>query len=256
MTRLLSCAVAWRMKHIQILPDAGAAPSSRPLPKGTGAAILFSAALLVSGWAMIGLGALGGLVGMSALLGGACLVVHFLRRTYPHDRLGGCNLVTMMRLSLVALLLGGVAEGGLSGWPVVFAASLALALDGVDGWLARRSGLASDFGGRFDLEVDAALALVLAVLALQSPHYGPAVLVLGLMRYVFLLGGVFAPWMRASLPYSQRRRVICVVQLAALIALQLPLAQTAPLAWGARLAAIALIWSFAVDTLWLWRNAR
>lgn len=244
------------MKQSQILSDAGTARSSRPLPKGVGAALSASAMVFLMTWAAIGLGATGGLAGMVAVGGGIWLVLHFLRRSYPHDRLGGCNLVTMTRLALVAALLGAIAEGGLSGWPVVGVASLALALDGVDGWLARRSGLASEFGGRFDLEVDAALALVLAVLALQSPHYGPAVLVLGVMRYLFVAAGMLMPWMRAELPYSQRRRVICVVQLAALIALHLPLADTGLLAWGARLAAVALVWSFAVDTFWLWRSAR
>ena len=42
------------------------------------------------------------------------------------------------------------------------------ALDGVDGWLARRSGIASAFGARFDMEIDALLILVLAVLAWRS----------------------------------------------------------------------------------------
>jgi phosphatidylglycerophosphate synthase len=39
-----------------------------------------------------------------------------------------------------------------------------LALDGLDGWLARRFGLASAYGARFDMEVDGFLILVLALL--------------------------------------------------------------------------------------------
>jgi multidrug efflux pump subunit AcrA (membrane-fusion protein) len=38
-------------------------------------------------------------------------------------------------------------------------------LDGVDGWLARRHEIASRFGARFDMEVDALLILALSVLA-------------------------------------------------------------------------------------------
>ncbi len=37
----------------------------------------------------------------------------------------------------------------------------ALILDGVDGWVARRTGTANDAGARLDMEVDAALILVL-----------------------------------------------------------------------------------------------
>ena len=42
-------------------------------------------------------------------------------------------------------------------------AGFALALDGVDGHLARRFDQVSDFGARFDMEVDAALILVLCI---------------------------------------------------------------------------------------------
>ena len=41
--------------------------------------------------------------------------------------------------------------------------AVALALDGVDGWWARRTGTCSAFGARFDMEVDAFLILVLSV---------------------------------------------------------------------------------------------
>ena len=41
----------------------------------------------------------------------------------------------------------------------------ALALDGVDGQVARRTGTASELGARFDMEVDAFLILVLSVAA-------------------------------------------------------------------------------------------
>ena len=43
-------------------------------------------------------------------------------------------------------------------------ATVSLSLDGVDGWLARRQGLCSDFGGSFDMEVDSVFALLLVLL--------------------------------------------------------------------------------------------
>ena len=50
---------------------------------------------------------------------------------------------------------------------------LLLALDGLDGWAARRQGLVSAFGARFDMEVDALLILALAG-ARRRPRQGRA----------------------------------------------------------------------------------
>src|SRR4029453_12797343 len=45
---------------------------------------------------------------------------------------------------------------------------VALLLDALDGRVARRAGTASEFGARFDMEVDAFLILVLSVYVAQS----------------------------------------------------------------------------------------
>lgn len=196
----------------------------------------------------------GGLaVAVMAYGAGFARMAQVMRRAYPHDRVGACNLVTLSRAALVAALLGAVAGGQSAGWAVAIVAGLGLALDGIDGWLARRAGLVSDFGARFDLEVDAALALVLALHVLSGTVVGAEVLVLGSLRYVFVAAGWIAPWLRGDLPFSQRRRVICVVQIAALIFLVTPLAGDDLAIWTARLASAALVWSFAVDVAHLWR---
>jgi FkbM family methyltransferase len=127
-----------------------------------------------------------------------------------------------------------------------------LALDGVDGLLARRLGLASPFGARFDMETDAATMLALSALAARFGDLGGWVLLLGLPRYVFIAVGWRYPFLATALPHSERRRIVCVVQgIAALLALA-PLDGTAPVV-AAGLA--ALLWSFAVDIAWLWRHA-
>nr|WP_318272643.1 CDP-alcohol phosphatidyltransferase family protein [Paracoccus saliphilus] len=182
------------------------------------------------------------------------LVVEGMRRHYPHDRVGACNGVTLMRLALATALLAPLAAGAAAGWVVGAVAGVALALDGVDGFLARRSGLVSQFGGRFDMEVDAALALVLALHAVAAGPLGPAVLALGLMRYAFVAAGAIWPWIRAPLPPSLARKTVCVVQLATLIVLQLPPLPQDGATVLARLAALALTWSFGRDLLWLWRH--
>lgn len=182
------------------------------------------------------------------------VVAQGVRLHYPHDRLGACNVVTMMRAAMVCALLPPLMAQQAGGWAIAATGAVALSLDGVDGWLARRSGLASDLGARFDMEVDAALALVLALHALAGSAVGAEVLFLGLIRYAFVAAGAVLPWLNGALPPRFGRKAICVLQLSVLLVLQvpgLPGDLAIPLA---RIAALALIWSFAVDIRWLWRH--
>ena len=199
------------------------------------------------------------LAAVTVFLLGAILLWVKLPDHYPHSRFGACNAVTLFRAGMGAtlltpLLLAGSGAADVNGWAVVTVAVLALSLDGVDGWLARRSGLASSYGARFDMEVDAALALLLALLALANGVAGPWVLLLGLMRYVFVAASWVLGWLAAPLPDKFGRKVVCVIQIAALIALQAPILD-GDLAFAIALgASVALIWSFGRDILWLWRH--
>jgi len=181
-----------------------------------------------------------------------------LRALGPGFRFGPADRVTLLRASLVVVLLAAVGEPYAPQLAGVAAglATLAAALDGVDGWLARRTDTASAFGARFDMETDAALVLVLSVLAWQWHKAGLWILFAGMLRYVFAAVAMFLPWMRHPLPPSTRRRVVCVAQVVTLIACLAP-AITPPysaLVAGAGLA--ALVFSFAVDTVWLAARAR
>jgi phosphatidylglycerophosphate synthase len=193
---------------------------------------------------------------LSALVyaGSAAVVGDFLRRTYPHARLGLCNVVTLARLVIVTALAAALFAGGAGAWTFVALAGVALALDGVDGWLARRHGLVSSFGARFDMETDAALALVLALHALAVGAAGPVVLVLGVMRYAFVAAAAVLPWLNAPLPERFSRKAVCVVQIAALIVIQVPGMPAAFTSGLVAVAAAALVWSFAVDIVHLWRG--
>lgn len=175
---------------------------------------------------------------------------------------GGCNRVTTLRMGMAAMLGGAmaapelVAPTGALAWPALGLAVAALVLDGLDGWMARRSGLSSAFGARFDMEVDAATIMILATLAWQTGQAPVWVLALGLMRYAFVLGGLRWAFLRADLPPSFRRKVVCVVQVAVLAALLAPVI-VPPLSTAlAALALLALIWSFGVDVRWQWRQGR
>lgn len=190
----------------------------------------------------------------------AGLAVLGLRPGHPHPRLGMANFVTLFRAGIAAVLAGaltlpgGLADAPQLAWPLVGMVAFGLALDGVDGWLARRSGLASPFGARFDMEVDAFLAAVLCLVALQAGKSGLWLLPLGFLRYAWVVAGLWLPWLSGALPERAGRKTACVVQIAVLIALIAP-PVTPPLSiWLAGAAMAALGLSFAVDALWLWRR--
>jgi phosphatidylglycerophosphate synthase len=185
---------------------------------------------------------------------GVILALRSMRRTYAFPGPGLCNLVTLSRLVLVSALVVPVLAPSDWAWTVFAIAAVSLSLDGVDGWLARREGLVSTFGARFDMEVDSLLALVLALNAWASGTAGALVLILGLPRYLFAAAGLVLPWLGGALPDRFSRKAVCVLQIAALIALQLPF--VVPPASQALVAvtALALLWSFGRDILWLWRT--
>lgn len=171
---------------------------------------------------------------------------------HPFARFGAANAVTYARgvglATICAFLTAPMTETARVAL-AVFAGAL-IAADGFDGWLARRNRTASAFGARFDMEVDSALMLALAVLAARVE--GIWALALGLPRYIFI-GAAFAwPFLSAPLPPSERRRIVCVVQGLGLIAILVPW-PAGP--WLGAAALVALLWSFAVDVRWLWRTA-
>jgi phosphatidylglycerophosphate synthase len=112
----------------------------------------------------------------------------------------------------------------------------------------------SAFGARFDLEIDALLIQALAILAWIWGKAGPWVLVSGLLRYVFVAAGWVLPWMRHPLPSSVRGKTICVVQIATLTIAIVPAVEYPASAAIAGAGLAVLVYSFAVDTLWLWRR--
>jgi phosphatidylglycerophosphate synthase len=175
--------------------------------------------------------------------------------SHPHARFGAANAVTLTRAAGVAVFVALAFEpqllAGNAGWVAAGAAGGLLALDGIDGWLARRQGLASAFGARFDMETDALLMLALAALALGLGKAGAWVLCLGLIRYAFVLAGLVLPPLRAELPPSLRRKAVCVFQIAVPGVLLLPVVQPPATVALAAVALALLAWSFLVDIRWL-----
>lgn len=165
--------------------------------------------------------------------------------------------VTYCRVLLTGVIASGVVFVFSGAWPertwtVAALAGLALLLDAVDGQVARRTGTATAAGARFDVEADAALLLVLSVLA--ALIVGWWVLAIGLLRYVFVLAWWVRPRLRRNLPFSQTRRVIAAIQGIVLLAIVVPVTPVPVAIVCATLALGLLVWSFARDIVRLERS--
>lgn len=123
------------------------------------------------------------------------------------------DAVTTVRLLLVCVVAAMVVRAFVV--PVridlmVALASVALVLDAVDGWLARRSGTVTRFGARYDMEVDAFLVLALGVHVAET--FAWWVLLIALARYLLLVAGWVWPWLRGETPPRYWAKVVAAVQ--------------------------------------------
>jgi phosphatidylglycerophosphate synthase len=171
---------------------------------------------------------------------------------------GVANQITLLRSGLVCLVGGALLAGGhapSASWSLAALIGVALGLDALDGWLARRLGLASPFGARFDLEVDALLILILAVLAWQTGRVGAWVLAIGGMRYGFAALGMVLPLLRRPLPPSRRRKTVCAMLGVLLLICLLPPTPAWLAGYAGFLALAAQLASFGIDIVWLARPA-
>lgn len=202
--------------------------------------------------------AIGTVPALSGLALFACLIFAVergLAAHHPHPRLGTANRITLVRAAIACLIAARAIEpaplGAAERWLLAAIAGAALMLDGADGWAARRQGLASAFGARFDMEVDAFAILVLAITVLKAQAVPYWVLAIGGMRYLYLAGTIAFPVLRRPLPprrvADRRRKTIAVVQSVGLMIALVPATLSG---WAAVVCAAALgllAYSFAAD---------
>jgi phosphatidylglycerophosphate synthase len=202
----------------------------------------------------VGIGGAGWLVGLGCGLTLNLALARALWRD-PAAGLGWASWVTLTRGTLavgVAALTAASFEREPATATLVALASAALALDFVDGWLARRTRTQSPLGARLDGEVDAFLILVLSIEV--APTAGGWVLLIGLARYLFYAAGWALPWLRAPLPRRDWRKTVTASQGVALV---IAASGVPPLSVSRLLLAVALAMlaeSFGRDVWWLWRH--
>lgn len=201
-----------------------------------------------------------GLRGPGAAVGLACAVVTGAALTRGLARsdgreLGPADHVTLTRATLTcgvaAMTVNSFSQPARVTTLVAFAV-VALLLDAVDGWVARRTGTATSLGARFDMEVDAFLVLVLSVYVARATGWW--VLAIGAARYALLAASALAPWLRGTVPAQPWRKVVAAVQG---IVLTLAASQLFP-STGNRLALLAalglLATSFGTEVAERWRD--
>ncbi len=201
-----------------------------------------------------GLGAAGWLTGITYGIA-LCALLTWGMHTSGKDVLGPADRVTLTRATLIGGVAALAADSLTTATPVAMLVTLtgvALALDGVDGWVARRTGTSSPLGARFDMEVDSILLLVLS-LYVAGP-IGAWVLAIGGMRYAFVVAIWVLPWMRGTLPPRYWRKVVAATQGVVLVVATAGVLPQ-PLVIVALAASLAmLVESFGRDVLWLWSH--
>ena len=226
-------------------------PVRRPLPPHVPLSIAFVALLALLA-ALTGIASLwppGWLAAITFALAGWAVLADALPR-YGVRRFGPADYVTLTRSVLVGAVVAMTTDTSHprgSVWPLVVVASIALAMDAVDGKVARRTGTASEFGARFDMEVDAFLILVLS--AYVATDLGWWVLAIGAMRYVFVAAARIWLWLGAPLPVRMSSKAVAAAQ-GIVLTLATVLPHTVALVLVAA-ALAALTWSFAHDVRWL-----
>jgi hypothetical protein len=170
--------------------------------------------------------------------------------------LGPADWVTLARAALAVGVAALVADS--FGEParialLVSLAVVALALDAVDGWVARRTRTTAA-GAIFDGEVDAFLIFSLSVYVARSA--GVWVLAIGAARYAFLVAGWAVPWMRAQLPPRYWRKVVAATQGVVLTVAAAGILSPLVTAVTLLVALVLLAESFGRDVWWLRSNRR
>jgi len=125
------------------------------------------------------------LIALGAAASFARLIASSAGEFTPAGRFGAANALTSARLALVLLMSAAFDQA--SGAALGAVTLAVLALDGADGWVARRLGQASRFGAHFDMEVDALLVLTTSVLLWLANKCGAWILLAGALRYFYVL---------------------------------------------------------------------
>jgi phosphatidylglycerophosphate synthase len=203
-----------------------------------------------------GVSVTGGLAGLAY----ATVAVGLLARALVRSGavlMGPADLVTLVR----AVLVGGVAAlvvdsfvGSVPVGALTTLAGVALALDAVDGRVARNTGTVSAVGARFDMEVDSILVLLLSVYVARS--LGLWVIAIGSAHYVLVAARRALPWLRGPVPPRHWCKVVAAVQGIVLTTAAAGVLPRVVVVLALVVVGALLAESFGREVRWLWRSHR
>jgi phosphatidylglycerophosphate synthase len=232
-------------------PNSGAIPA---LAGGFLVQAILLAALLAAG--RIGAPAAMAAIALYAVI---AILVWYGAGERGRGHFGLANTVTSMRAGVIAVLPALILAPGrfdaVLAWAVVGFGLAALALDGLDGRIARQRNESSAFGARFDMEVDAGFVLFLSILAAATGRAGAWIVLAGLMRYLWIAAALVWPLLNAPLPPSLFRKSVCVVLLLLLLLAMAPVLPPSRTPLPCVIGLLLLLASFGRDLVWLLRKA-
>jgi phosphatidylglycerophosphate synthase len=226
----------------------------RSVQSGLVIAFVALVAMLGGLTATVGLGGLGWVAGVACGCVISVVLAHAAADLQLAGLVGAANRVTLTRAMLACALAALTADSFVGSPPVktlVALSVVALVLDAVDGFIARRTHTSSRFGARFDMEVDAFLILVLSVYVAHTTSAW--VLAIGLARYVFMAARWILPRLRGAAPPRRWCKVVAAVQG---VVLTVAAADVLPLGAEELVLAVALAMlceSFGREAWELWR---
>lgn len=147
------------------------------------------------------------------------LIIAERKHWTPRGEFGAANWITALRVVLLGLLPLSISLG-----PAVLIglSLLILVLDQLDGWLARRHSLTSEFGAFFDKETDALFLLLLSGLATFRGPLPMWILGAGLLRYGFVVVLFLVPSPETTESRSKLARYVYGLMVGALLTSFLP----------------------------------
>ena len=169
------------------------------------------------------------------------LLIRFRGSYTPNKGFGAGNVLTLMRATLALVLM---AKNDLSLAWTGAAIMIALLSDGLDGWIARRSGMASPFGDIFDQESDALLFLSICLLLIAERQVGLWILLPASYRYLFILFCRSIKPTEKAIQGTWVTRAIGITSMMALAACLAPIVPDQGVYWTASAVTLLLSLSF------------
>ena len=129
--------------------------------------------------------------------------------------LGYASWVTVIRLSIIFIL--GFTYQQLEGFMLFIGFLIAIVLDGVDGFLARKFDQSSRVGEGIDMESDAFMVLLISWMHFDSGSLPWWILIPGGLRYYYELGFFWLRDQGADVPSKRIRATVAVIFFVALL---------------------------------------